>query len=189
MGEEESRTRRRTVVGMRTAIEEMFGPSGLEAAQALLPEESLVALFHPRHVGQTWIAECHLTALVDAVFAGPCGRNRLKLRDWSRLQIMQGFGRVKAAMLRVVTPEILATRAAALWKDEHSHGALAATLPSPRTAVLTLADHEYVDHALARVVFAESMRTVVAASYFAKDVSSSFELSPTNTLVISLVWR
>jgi len=178
---------RRTAMGFRAAVEEMFGDEGVREVRAHLPADADSAFFDARSVGEKWIAERHLLVFMDAVLNGPCGRNRIKFADWSRLQITRGFGRVKAAMLRVATPEILASRAAVLWREENTHGVLVAS-SVPGRVMATLTDHGYVTHHLAQSVLTESLRTVIAMSYFAKDVRGSFELLSGPRLAMTFTW-
>jgi len=183
----ESCSSRRTAMGFRGAVEEMFGDEGVREVRLHLPADADAAFFDARSVGEKWVAERHLLTFMDAVLNGPCGRNRIKFADWGRLQIVRGFGRVKAAMLRVVTPQILASRAAALWREEHTRGVLVAS-SVPGRAVVTLTDHGFVTHHLAPAVLTESLRTVIAMSYFAKDVRGSFELLKGPRLAMTFTW-
>jgi len=178
---------RRTAMGFRAAVEEMFGDAGVREVRAHLPAEADIAFFGAGSVGDKWVAERHLLTFMDAVLNGPCGRNRIKFADWGRLQIARGFGRVKAAMIRVATPEILASRAAALWREEHTRGLLVAS-SVPGRVVLTLSEHDYISHQLAPALVTESLRTLLAMSYFAKDVRSSFELLSGPRLAMTFTW-
>jgi len=174
-------------MGFRAAVEEMFGDEGVREVRAHLPTDADAAFFGAGSVGEKWVAEKHLLTFMDAVLNGPCGRNRIKFADWGRLQITRGFGRVKAAMIRVATPEMLASRAAALWREEHTRGVLVASTV-PGRAVVTLIDHGFVTHHLAPAVLTESFRTVIAMSYFAKDVRGSFELLNGPRLAMAFTW-
>ena len=183
----ESCSSRRTAMGFRAAVEEMFGEEGVREVRARLPADADAAFFGAGSVGDKWVAERHLLTFMDAVLNGPCGRNRIKFGEWGRLQITRGFGRVKAAMIRVATPEILAARAAALWRDEHTRGLLVAS-SVPGRAVVTLSEHGFVTHDLAPAVLTESLRTIIAMSYFAKDVRGSFEILSGPKLAMTFTW-
>ena len=184
----ESCASRRTAMGFRAGLEKLFGDAGVEQVRSLLSAEADGAFFGAATVGQPWIPERHLVAFMRSVLDGPCGRNRLKFREWNQVQIMNGFGRVKAAMLRIVTPQMLARRAAELWVEEHTRGAMSSVMLDARSAEVTLVDHEYAENPLARAVLTESLRTLIAASAHTRDVRGSFDADLETKLVMTFVW-
>ena len=175
-------------MGFRAGVEKLFGDAGVAQVRALLSPEADGAFFGAAAVGQPWIPERHLVAFMQIVLDGPCGRNRLKFRDWSQVQIMSGFGRVKAAMLRMITPQMLARRAAELWGEEHTRGAMSCVMPRADIAEVTLVDHEYVGNPLARAVLTESLRTLIAVSAHTREVRGAFDATLQSRLVMTFVW-
>jgi hypothetical protein len=99
----------------------------------------------------------------------------------------QGFGRVKRFLLAISTPQSLAPRVAALWRDEYSTGELEATFPEERAVHLTLRDHPYVDDPLMRFVISEVFRYVLGMTRV-KRVSVSYGVRDA-ALVVVLRWE
>jgi hypothetical protein len=105
-----------------------------------------------------------------------------------------GLGRVKSAFFAGITPGKLVERAPELWRWQHTHGELSASMDG-QTGMVTLADHPYVESAASRRLTAESYRHIVTMAG-ARDVRAAWSAVPRghgsavlHALVVRLSWR
>lgn len=153
--------RRRSLIGFRTACEQMWGSAGIEAiGRELSPdvrERTAGLLPLPE-----WIPLEDLIAWHFAVWNGLAKRDEPTMMRHARLTVDQGFGRVKRFVISVLTPELLAGRVVALWRDEYSTGQLEALAIEPHHVELALTQHAYVEIPLMRNVISEVYRYVLS---------------------------
>jgi hypothetical protein len=152
---------RKSLIGFRTACEQMWGPTGYAAICALLPPAVSDRTAGMRPLPD-WVALEDLIAWHVAVWNGPAKRDEKIMTEHIHLTVDQGFGRVKRALLSMSTPQSLAPRVVSLWHEEYSTGRLVASNVEPRSVQLTLSDHPYVEDPLMRFVISEVFRYVVS---------------------------
>jgi len=105
---------RKSLVGFRTACEQMWGKTGYESLCRDLPADVRDRTAGMRPLPD-WNALEDLIAWHVAVWNGPAKRDEqimAKLIDGS---VDHGFGYVKRFLLSVSTPQSLAPRVVALW--------------------------------------------------------------------------
>jgi hypothetical protein len=153
--------RRRSLIGFRAATEQMWGSAGIDAICMDLPEavreRTLGLLPLPE-----WIPLEDLVAWHLAVWRGPAKRDEPTMTRHARLTVDQGFGRVKRFMISLLTPELLAARVVALWRDDYSTGRLETVSIDEHSVQLMLSDHAYVDLPLMRYIISEVYRYILS---------------------------
>jgi len=183
----EARAHQQILVAKRAAALALWGETGLARIAAKLPEETRRETIDAPIIAETWIPERWILDWHEAVFRGPAKGDEAALRRFAAEVVQQGFGRVRRVLVKLATPATMASRAAELWRDEHTHGELIARVDK-HTAELTLRDHPYVAAPYAGVVMAESMRHAGSLSARAADVTAQHRRDG-DGLVISLAWR
>ncbi|HEX6242976.1 MAG TPA: hypothetical protein VFZ61_18815 [Polyangiales bacterium] len=177
--------RRRSLIGFRTACEQMWGQAGIDAISKELPGD-----IRERTAGllplPEWIPLEDLVAWHQAVWHGPAKRDEPTMLRHARLTVDQGFGRVKRFVISVLTPELLAGRVVALWRDEYSTGQLEAQLVEPRHIELALTHHAYVEIPLMRNIISEVYRYVLSMTRV-QNVRAAHALRD-SALIVSLRW-
>jgi hypothetical protein len=152
---------RKSLLGFRSACEQMWGPAGLDAVRRGLARE-----VRERTAGMLplpdWLPVDDLIDWHMAVWDGPAARNESVFMRHVRTTVDQGFGRVKRFLLSVSTPRTLAPRVAALWRDEYTTGTLSVSRIEEQNVELSLSDHPYVEIPLMQSVIAEVYRYVVS---------------------------
>jgi hypothetical protein len=152
---------RKSLIGFRTACEQMWGSAGYESLCRDLPADVRERTAGMRPLPD-WILLEDLIAWHLAVWNGPAKRDEEIMTQHIHATVDQGFGRVKRFLLSVSTPHTLAPRVVALWRDEYSTGRLEATSLEARSIHLTLRDHAYVEVPLMRFVITEVFRYIVS---------------------------
>jgi hypothetical protein len=173
---------RKSLVGFRTACEQMWGTTGYERICRSLPADVRERTAGMRPLPE-WNLLDDLIAWHLAVWDGPASRDENVMTQHIRATVDEGFGRVKRFFLAVSTPQTLAPRVVALWSDEYSTGRLEATVVDGQCIHLTLHDHPYVDIPLMRFVITEVFRYVVSLTR-ANDVSAVSALRDSALLVV-----
>lgn len=179
---------RKSLIGFRTACEQMWGPMGAEAIRGALPPDVSERTAGLRPLPD-WVLLDDLIAWHEAVWNGPARRDEKIMTQHARATVDQGFGRVKRVLLSMSTPYTIAPRVAALWRDEYSTGSLVARfLEEDQNAVqLVLSDHPYVNIPLMRYVIAEVFHYLLEMTRV-EHVTSSHAVSG-SSLVVILRWR
>jgi hypothetical protein len=121
-----------------------------------------------------------------AAWNGPAKQDEQIMAQLIDGSVDHGFGHVKRFLLSISTPQSLAPRVVALWREEFSTGRLEASLIERRSIRLTLHDHPYVDIPLMRLVIAEVFRYIVSLTK-AKRVSAAHTVRG-SALVVDLHW-
>lgn len=177
---------KKSLIGFRTACEQMWGTSGTLETAAALPSDVRERTAGIRPLPE-WIPLGDLIAWHEAVWNGRAQHDEKVMFEHAHRTVDHGFGRVKRAVIGLASAATLAPRVAALWKDEYSTGSLAATALEPRSTTLVLSDHPYVQHELMRMIIAEVFRYVLSRTR-TKNVSAT-HLVNGNRLLVALNWR
>ncbi|HEX4456346.1 MAG TPA: hypothetical protein VIA18_00170 [Polyangia bacterium] len=175
----------RVFVASRLAAVELFGADGLRAIGERLPEEAR-HLVDSALIDAPWLPERFVMAWQEAVWAGPAQLDDAKFRQWIHQTIALGFGRVRRLLVNLVTPATLCTRAAELWHEEHSHGAITAE-PHGQEVLIRLREHPYTERAIARMVLAEGLRYAAGLTR-AKSVTEAHHMDG-DVLEVKLTWK
>jgi len=174
---------RKSLIGFRAGCEQIWGPDYEALCSVSSDVRERTSRMRPL---PEWIALYDLIAWHHAVWAGPARRDERVMKQQVRATVDHGFGRVKRFLLSISTPETLAPRVAALWRDEYSTGRLEATLLDGPRVKLTLTDHPYVQDHLMRFVMAEVFRHVLSLTK-ANGVTADHGVSE-DALVVLLRW-
>jgi hypothetical protein len=150
---------RRTVVGLRPAVEEVWGKPGVDAVRAALPPEYLASTGGLVPADE-WVPVPFVVAWNDAVWEGPAARDRRVFREYVKATVHHGFGRVRKFFLTLATPELLVEKATEMWRAEYTTGELTSRLDAPGRASFVLKQHPFVLNATSSEVLAEAFRCV-----------------------------
>jgi hypothetical protein len=163
-GREEPCVRQSVFAALREVALELWGRDGLHLIGERLGDElARRETVETGIVGPTWLPERWLMEWHQAVWSGPAAGNEVVFHRFIHRTVTQGFGRVRKLLLTLVTPPTLITRAAELWRDEHTHGVLTAHVEG-RAGTLLLRDHPFAQNKLSALVLAESMRHAATLS-------------------------
>lgn len=140
-----------------------WGKAGLAAMLPRLAPQSARAL-EEGVLAMEWRPEAILVDWYDALWAGPAREDEGELRTFVDRTIASGVGRTKRALLRLATPHAVATKAAEIWSDDHTHGSVVIERfpDSPRFLQGKLLRHPYLASRVMRSVMAETFRFNVA---------------------------
>ena len=183
---QESLCRGTQFFAFRSAVFELWGELGWSDVTALLSSDARTALFKAEVSPVGWIAERHMIALAEAVFAGPSSKQQDVYLRFVAKMIAHGFGRIRRFFVRFAPPELLLERAPDLWRHDHSHGKLEVRVEGRRAQVV-LSDHIHTTTELSRLTAAESFRCALAQTR-AIHVRASHRLDEQQDLEILLEW-
>jgi hypothetical protein len=178
--------RRRSLIGFRSATEQMWGDAGIETVR-----NNLAEAVRERTAGllplPEWIPLEDLVAWHVAVWTGLAKRDEPTMTRHARLTVDQGFGRVKRFVISLLTPETLAARVVSLWSDEYSTGRLEALSIDAHNVQLALSDHAYVELPLMRYIISEVYCYVLGMTR-AQNVTVTHAVRDAS-LLVSLRWE
>jgi hypothetical protein len=183
---EEKRVRGTVVVGLRDAAAALWGSSGVTQIAGRLPEGTRAATTGHGTSNLEWFPEQYVLDWYQAVWNGPAGGDRKAFFGFLDKMMDLGFGRVRKALLMLAKPALLIDRAEALWRHDHSHGHLQATLLESG-ARLVLTDHPYVSDPMASMAIAEIYRYGFALCRV-KNVTATHRKESADTLLVNVTW-
>ncbi len=171
----------------KVSLEMQWGEAGLRSVLERLTPEVREATTGPSFTPLGWYPTRYVVAWIEAIHDGPARRDEAALRKGVDLAIDLSFGRIRRVFLRFATPVLLAERAAALWRREHTHGSLTMDNDlAERRATVTLRCHPFTATFASRVVTAEIFRYVLSLSR-AHNVRESHALHG-DALRVTLLW-
>lgn len=174
-------TRARTLHALARATRDMFGDPVERELLAAIPSEARALDDHE------WLSIDHLERFCELAWEGPLGGNLALLRTWTDRMIDHGFGRVRRLLLTIATPAGLVRRAGELWRDEHTDGRLIAYSTSPKSAIATLHEHDFIGNPLMRQLVAETFRYSLELAG-ARGAQEAHHAHANGTLVVNLTW-
>lgn len=177
--------RRKSLIGVRAACEQMWTKSGSEEVARALPSEvrARTAGFVPL---PEWLPQGDLIAWHVAVWEGPARQDWDAMAQFARLTIDQGFGRVRQLMISALTPALLAQRVGPLWGEEYTTGKLETLRIDACHVQLKLSGHAYVDIPLMSDVISEAYRHILSMTR-ARNVRVAHEVRSA-ALLVDLRW-
>ena len=170
----------------RSAVFELWGELGWSEVTAMLSSEAQTSLLKAEVSPVGWIAERHMMALSEAVFAGPSSRQEDVYLRFVTKMIAHGFGRIRRFLVRFAPPELLLERAPDLWRHDHTHGKLSVHVEGQRAHV-QLRDHIHTTTELSRLTASESFRCALSQTR-ALNVRGAHRLDEHGGLDILLEW-
>jgi len=182
---------RGTVIhGFRAAVVDIGGEAALARLAERLPLATRVATIESIVLPFEWVPIAHVVAWHEALWSGAAGADERELGRLIGRSIELGLGRFKSAFFHGVTPGRLVGRAQELWRWQHTHGEVTASIEGT-TAIVMLRDHPYVESAASRRVTAESYRHIVTMAG-GRDVRAAWgdrTEGGRSVLVVQLTWR
>jgi hypothetical protein len=174
-------------LAFRSAVHELWGEFGWDEVISQLSDDARAALITRPVEPIAWVAERHMMALSEAVFAGPSAGSEDLYRRFVGRMMNHGFGRIRRFVLRWAPPEALLSRAGEFWHHDHTRGELTVAVERG-SAVATLRDHVHTTTRLSRLTAAESFRTALGYTR-ARDVVATHDPTPDHVLEVHLRWR
>jgi hypothetical protein len=184
---EESMARGTVFRGLREAALEVFGETGYAVLVRALPADVRAATVDSLTVAVGWYPERYVMAWFEAAFDCAAGRNEARFHAFLDRMMDHGFGKVRRALLRLASPDMLLGQATTLWQHDHSHGWLTAKVERG-AACLTLRNHVYTTAPVSRAAITEIYRYGVALTG-ARHVVATHSLQPDGSMQVHLHWR
>jgi hypothetical protein len=174
------------VAGALGAIERLWGDGGLAEVRRGLDDGARRSLLDDIVLPVAWYPEVHFESLCEIAWSTLACRDEVAFFAFVHASVDHLWSRVHRVLVGLTTPHVLARRAPAMWRHDHTHGTLEVELkeqegtvrvrgyPYPRTSVMARGQAESFRHILghARV----------------KTVRASHELDEHGTFVVSLAW-
>jgi hypothetical protein len=181
------RARGTIFVGFRQAVLDIFGQDGLQALSALLPVDVRYDTIDTLLVSSEWLPEAHVMAWYEALWTGPCQRQRAQFALVLDRMMDFGFGRIRKALLGLADPSFVIAKATTLWRYDHTHGDLTAE-HDDSSVRLRLENHPYTENPLSCLATAEIYR-YCAALCRVRNVVASHYREPSGALIVRLRWE
>jgi hypothetical protein len=171
---------------MHAAAKHLWGEHAFSAiAERLKPDTRRVMLQEPL-VAMSWYPSWMLIDWCQSVWNGPARQRDAIYATFVDRTIDLGWSRVRRLFVGMLTPELLATRAAKEWRNEHSHGTVDVVLGT-QGATATFRDSPFVEVPIMQVGLAECFRHLASLSRV-HVVRETHHTEP-GRLVVELIWR
>jgi hypothetical protein len=180
--------------GFRMALLAMWGEGGLRSVSARLPDDVRAATLESIVLPVSWYPVKYTIAWDEAVWDGPVGRDDAAFCAFLDKAIELGFGRMRRFFIRLQSPVRIIERSPEMWRYQHTHGTLA-VVARDVGATITLRDHPFTRHPLARRATAEVYRHIAsmtrlgrAADVEIPGVHETHGAEGPDALVVRLSW-
>ncbi|HEY8041483.1 MAG TPA: hypothetical protein VIF15_16870 [Polyangiaceae bacterium] len=174
------------VAGVVGAVGELWGDAGLRQVSDQLGPEARHALCEQIVVPVAWYPEEIMASWCHAVWLGLAREDEKRFDTFVRAGVEHGWSWVHRALLRLATPRLLARRAPAIWRHDHTHGELGVEL-GDRRAILRVTDYPHARSAVMRRGQTESLRHILTLARF-RDVRASHVVDAAGSFVATLHW-
>jgi hypothetical protein len=175
-----------TFVSVVAAATHLWGEHALSAiAERLKPETRRVMLQEPL-LAVSWYPSWMLIDWCQSVWEGPARRREPVFATFIDRMLDVGWGPMRRIFVGMLTPGLLASRAAKEWRNEHSHGTVEVDL-GERGATATFRDTPFIEVELLQFGLAESFRHLISLSRV-PNVREAHRME-NGKLVVDLVWR
>jgi hypothetical protein len=175
------------LAAMKRAAVLLWGDEGLNDIARGLPDDTREEFFR---VVQTdpWIAARHYIKWMYVAHEGPARLSLPKTREYIDRIFDFSSGIVLRSMLRMADPVAITLRLGSMWKEENTHGELAASVDDGgRSATLRLSGSPYTETPQTRGGIVEQYRYAFSMTR-AKDVTATHALEKPSTLVCRIRW-
>jgi hypothetical protein len=173
--------------GFRTAASDIWGPSGLKAIGAGMPDEVRKETVDAAILSAEMLPERYVMAWYEAVWAGPANGDRAAFCTFLYRMMDHGFGRVRKALLGLVSPSQLAEKAPDLWRHDHDTGTLTVSTVNGG-GIFVLRDHVYLQTPLSRLALAEIYRYALSLARGVHTPTQSHGLDRDGSLRVRVTW-
>jgi hypothetical protein len=171
---------------MIAAAKHQWGDHALSAvAQCLQPETRRMTLEEPV-LAVSWYPSRMLVEWCESVWNGPARQREAIFATFVDRSIDLGWSRMRRLMVRMLTPDLLATRAAMEWRKQHSHGT-ATTVLTGKGATATFSETPFIEAPVMHRVLAECFRHIASLSRV--HVVREDHRVEAGRLVVDLLWR
>ncbi len=173
-------------LSVAVATKHLWGDTALSAvAERLKPEARKVLLQEPV-LAVSWYPTWMLTSWCVAVWDGLARQRESAFAQFVDRTLDMGWSRMRRMFVGMLTPGLLATRAAKEWRSEHTHGNVEVVL-GEKGATATFRDTPLLEEPVMRFGLAESFRHLASLSRVHNvREAHRYELG---RLVVDLVWR
>ena len=185
MATEEAAVRLYQVRAAIAAAEQFFGKEAADSVLAAMSPE-FQRVVASVETSMSWTPVRHLIEWSLGVWEAPAGRDRDTMVAYTRLQLDEGFGRIRRAILKVVSPRRLLERAPELWNKDNRGGSVTVEV-GDQEGTWTLTDHPYCELPHARASMAEVLRYCLELTR-ARDVTETHGLYD-GSLRVVVRWR
>jgi hypothetical protein len=183
---EPSRARGSVAIGMKAAAVELWGNDVVLSLSNQLSADARAAIFDGVLLPMDWVAEESILEFWRAAWEGPIAEREGPLASYVEKSVQHGWGRFHKVFVSLMTPALLAERAQKLWRHDHTHGRIEASMRG-NSGVVRLVDHDYVRSTVGQRFIAASFHCIVAMSR-ASDVKSTYKLEERDVLTVRLSW-
>jgi hypothetical protein len=173
--------------GLRHAALELWGDVGLRRIGAVLPADVRQETVDSWVVAVGWYPERYVTAWFAAAFDIGAEGNEERFQAFVDRMMDESFVRVRRSLLRIAAPQLLASKAAELWRHDHSHGEIVTTSVAGGVD-LVLREHVYASDPTSRMALAEIYRYVAVLSG-ARGTVATHELDRDGALLVHLRFK
>jgi hypothetical protein len=185
-GTDEPRSHGTTFLSVIAAAKHLWGEHALSGiAEQLKPETRRVMLQEPL-LAVSWNPSWMLTDWCSSVWNGPARQREAVYATFMDRTIDLGWSRVRRVFVSMLTPALLATRAAKEWRSEHSHGTVDVIL-GEHGATATFRDTPFVEVPIMQMGLAECFRHLASLSRV-HVVRETHRAEP-GRLIVDLLWR
>ena len=174
------------VAGALAAVEKLWGDAGLAELREHLGAEARQSLLDHIVMPVAWYPEAHFESCCDLVWSALARRDDEAFATFIHGSIDHLWSRVHRVLMGLTTPHILARRAPAMWRHDHTHGTLEVELREQEGTV-RVRDYPYARSGAMARGQAESFRYILSHARV-KTVRASHELDERGNFVVTLEW-
>jgi hypothetical protein len=175
------------VHSLSSTVLETWGDDGLRAVAALLPSDVASETIGPDFLAIRWYPSSHIVAWHNALFEGPSKYDERAFTTCIQRALDLSTGLLRRALMRLLTPDVLAEKTGELWDTFHTHGKVLIESKTDVSARIVISEHPFVDDEVSRRVLAIMTRHMLSRSR-AKNVRESHELRSPGHLAIQATW-
>lgn len=148
------------MVGALTAVKDIWGQGGLAILREHLPPEARRVICDEIVLPVSWYPEAYFENCCQVVWRHLAQVQDGPFFDFVHRSVDSGWTIVHRAVMRLATPRLLAGRAPALWRHDHTHGELSVDFretsgtvrikgyPYPRESIMHHGQTEALRHIL-----------------------------------------
>ena len=174
------------VAGALAAIAELWGAQGVAEVRHRLGAAARRAILDEIVLPVGWYPEEHFESLCEAVWSSLARHDVPVFETFIRRSIDHVWGRVHRMLMSLATPHLLARRAPALWRHDHTHGELAVELRE-RDGTVRVRGYPYAPSSIMPRGQAESLRYILSHARV-RDVRASHLVDVRGEFVVTLGW-
>jgi hypothetical protein len=183
---DEPRSHGTSFVSSIAAARHLWGEHALSAiAERLKPDTRRVTLQEPL-LAVSWYPSWMLIDWCQSVWDGPARQRESVYAAFVDRGLDLGWSKMRRVFVGMLTPGLLATRAAKEWRNEHTHGSVDVVL-GERGGTATFRDTPFVEVPVMQLTLAESFRHLASLSRIS-NVRESHCIDG-GRLVVDLVWH